>query len=229
MAMVFLLDDVDAARLEASAGAARHLQIKPSDDASRWLDMLLSDVGTRRSCSRRRATAEYDLQLQRLDTIMTSPTVSLDALDAASAATLDAGRVLLRCFPTDGEAWLLQANLETRLVGPAAPAIQKMKLSAWTTPNEGAVIHRRIGVAARLFSAGVDEIRDVLAGDLLVLFNWGRRQDIQRIADRMHGIGSVLSAIDVSPEEPWRRELLVSMLGREGRVVQSNDDRLPQD
>jgi hypothetical protein len=87
-------------------------------------------------------------------------------VDSAEKNALDIVKHRLDCNPLDGNAWLRLAMIEVQASGPAPAAIDALRLSYWSNPNESWVMEARLPFATRLYLAGAAGFESEYLDDL---------------------------------------------------------------
>ncbi|MGD0720280.1 MAG: hypothetical protein ABR970_04445 [Roseiarcus sp.] len=87
-------------------------------------------------------------------------------IDAAETDALEIAGRRLACNPLDGNAWLRYAMVEVDSSGPAPRAIEALKMSYRTAPDESWVIAARVPFATRLYLAGAAGFESAYLEDL---------------------------------------------------------------
>jgi hypothetical protein len=96
--------------------------------------------------------ARLTVSLAALEAAIKGNDVTL--IDAAEKNALEIARRRLICNPLDGNAWLRYAMIDVQASGPAPEAIDALRQSYWSAPNESWVMEARLPFATRLYLAG---------------------------------------------------------------------------
>jgi hypothetical protein len=90
----------------------------------------------------------------------------LAGIDAAEKNALEISKHRLMCNPLDGNAWLRFAIVNVKASGPAPAAINALRLSYWSAPDEGWLMEARLPFATELYLAGVTSFENEYLDDL---------------------------------------------------------------
>jgi hypothetical protein len=157
----------DVVRSLASAiesGGEPRLEVLDRLDKSDLSQRILAN------CDRSDLRALATVRLKELDLafVVADPLRSDRAFEGVEAAI----RKSLSCAPLDGSLWLRLATLDTARRGPSSATFQYVRLSHWTTPNEGWIVRARVDFAARLLGAGFKDVESELSSDIRTLVSF---------------------------------------------------------
>lgn len=138
--------------------------------------------------------------------------------DAANKNALDVAKHRLTCNPLDGNAWLGFAMVKTQVSGPIPAAVDALRLSYWSAPNESWVMVARLPFATRLYLAGVAGFESEYMEDLRRFATFESTYQVAAtyvaIAPRIQALLHPLIAAQTEP----RKKAIVAEIDRLGLI-----------
>jgi hypothetical protein len=161
-------------------------------------------------------------------------TIGLAALDAAERAddlsrrdaavqdALDFAKLRLACNPLDGNAWLRFAIVESDAGGPSAEAVEALKLSYWSAPNESWVMAARLPFATRLFLAGASGFEAEYRDDLRRFADYEPADQVAATYVATPARIKALLRPMIADQPGDRRNAIVALMDRQGLVFDAH-------
>jgi hypothetical protein len=137
-------------------------------------------------------------------------------IDAAETDALEIAGHRLSCNPLDGNAWLRYAMVEVDSSGPAPKAIEALRMSYRTAPDESWVIAARLPFATRLYLAGALGFESAYLEDLARLGTFESAEEVAAAyVDAAPRIRTLLRPVIATQPQP-RRAAIVAEIDRLG-------------
>jgi len=131
---------------------------------------------------------------------------------------LDALVARLMCNPLDGNAWAGFAALNSAMVGLTDKALQALKLSGWTTPNEGWVLSARLGLETKLYLNGASGYEDQYSADLRRFVTYGApKQVATTFVDMPSDVQALMKPL-IESQSVDRKKMMLAEVDRLGVI-----------